>query len=231
MTTRAAVLDALAGVRDPELDEPLTELGFVSGVSLDDGEVAVRLRLPTYFCSPSFVYLMAADAHAAVAALPGVGAVRVEVDDHFAGTAIGDATASEEGFGAAFPGESAGEPDALRERFRRKALAARQARIAERMLAAGRTPAQLAAATLADLPPEPDRERCRALRSELGVDAAPAAPAFVRPDGAPLASAEELTRFLRVARLVRVSLEGNGELCRGLLRTRYGEPAPEEAIA
>ena len=32
MISREAVLDALTGVRDPELDEPVTALGFVSEV-------------------------------------------------------------------------------------------------------------------------------------------------------------------------------------------------------
>jgi len=36
---------------------------------------------------------------------------------------------------------------------------------------------------------------------------------------------------LRLARLVRVSLEGNGGICRGLLSRRYGIPDPEETAA
>ena len=66
MTSRAEVLDALSGVRDPELDEPITDLAFVSGLELDGDRVSVRLRLPTYFCAPNFAYLMVADAREAV---------------------------------------------------------------------------------------------------------------------------------------------------------------------
>ena len=70
------VLAALAGVRDPELDRPITDLGFVSDVivgSCARGScVRVELRLPTYFCAPNFAWLMVADAHDAVSALPGV---------------------------------------------------------------------------------------------------------------------------------------------------------------
>ncbi|MGB7384218.1 MAG: iron-sulfur cluster assembly protein, partial [Rhodococcus sp. (in: high G+C Gram-positive bacteria)] len=40
----ADVLDALATVTDPELDEPITELGFVRSVMLDDDGVVVHLR-------------------------------------------------------------------------------------------------------------------------------------------------------------------------------------------
>jgi len=66
MITVENVLDALSGVRDPEIDESLTDLGFVAGVDVDEPDVRVHLRLPTYFCAPNFAYLMVADATAAV---------------------------------------------------------------------------------------------------------------------------------------------------------------------
>ncbi|WP_399897633.1 iron-sulfur cluster assembly protein [Streptomyces sp. BBFR51] len=41
-------------VFDPELDEPITDLGFVRSVTVaPDGALTVRLRLPTSFCSPT----------------------------------------------------------------------------------------------------------------------------------------------------------------------------------
>ena len=66
MPTEAAVLDALSGVRDPELDEPITELKFISGLHVGGDSVDVRLRLPTPFCAPNFAYLMAHDAREGV---------------------------------------------------------------------------------------------------------------------------------------------------------------------
>lgn len=68
---------ALATVMDPELDEPITDLGFVTERVVTGGDVLVRLRLPTAFCSPSFAYLMASDAEDAIASLPGVASVQV----------------------------------------------------------------------------------------------------------------------------------------------------------
>jgi metal-sulfur cluster biosynthetic enzyme len=69
----ADLLRALETVRDPELDEPITSLGFVASCTVSgDGDAQVRLRLPTYFCAPNFAFLMVADAYDAVAALPGV---------------------------------------------------------------------------------------------------------------------------------------------------------------
>ena len=70
---RAQVLDALGAVYDPELDEPITALEFVSSCDVSaDGDVDVRLRLPTPQCAPNFAYLMAADARDAVRRLPEV---------------------------------------------------------------------------------------------------------------------------------------------------------------
>ncbi|MDX6700148.1 MAG: hypothetical protein QOF26_374, partial [Baekduia sp.] len=64
---------------------------------------------------------------------------------------------------------------------------------------------------------------------QLGLSAGAGAPAFVRPDDAPIA-AEELAHWLRVARLVRTSLEANGGICRSLLEVRYGV-SPKEEVA
>jgi len=73
MTTRDGVMEALAAVYDPELDEPITTLRFVSSCEVNaDGDVAVALRLPTPQCAPNFAFLMAADARNVVRRLPGV---------------------------------------------------------------------------------------------------------------------------------------------------------------
>jgi metal-sulfur cluster biosynthetic enzyme len=230
MITVENVLDALSGVRDPEIDESLTDLGFVDRVHVDGASVDVRLRLPTYFCAPNFAYLMVADAVKAVQALPGVGDVTVTLDDHFASEEINGATAAGRGFDAAFPGESVGELEELRDLFTRKAFTARQSRLCDALLRAGRTVEELGAARLGALSGEPDVTRCIELREQLGIDASPGSPAFVLADGSAL-DAQGQARFVRVARLVRLSLEGNAGLCRSLLATRYGIPDPEEAAA
>src|SRR5919202_4969451 len=108
MPTEAAVLDALSGVRDPELDEPVTDLGFVSELGIQDGVVSVRLRLPTYFCAPNFAYLMVADARAAVLSVPGVREARVVLEDHYASREINGGGNEKLGFEGTFPGETEG---------------------------------------------------------------------------------------------------------------------------
>jgi metal-sulfur cluster biosynthetic enzyme len=230
---RANVLDALGTVFDPELDESITTLRFVTSCDVSaDGDVDVRLRLPTPQCAPNFAFLMAADARDAVRRLPGVRGVTVVLEDHYTGDEINAAVGRGEGFAGAFPGETEGELDALRELFHRKALVARQSRLCEALLAAGATAEEVTARRVVDLPDEHDAHRCLELREHLGIPTAADAPAFVRPDAAPIAAAE-LTHWLRMARLVRTSLEANGGICRSLLAVRYDipDPDPEEVAA
>jgi metal-sulfur cluster biosynthetic enzyme len=221
MTTRARVLDALGAVHDPELDEPITSLRFVTSCEVTpDGDVEVVLRLPTPQCAPNFAFLMAADARNAVRRLPAVRAVTVRLEDHYTGDEINAAVARGEGFTGAFPGETGDDDlDALRQVFQRKALLARQSRLCEAMLEEG---AEVAALRVSDLPDVPDARRCLELRQELGLSCSDDSPAFVLHDGRPL-GASDLERWLRVARLVRTSLEANGGICRSLLQIRHGE--------
>jgi metal-sulfur cluster biosynthetic enzyme len=231
VTSRAHVLDALGTVYDPELDEPITSLRFITSCVVSaGGDVDVRLRLPTPQCAPNFAYLMAADAREAVRRLPGVRKVTVVLEDHYTGEEINTAVGGGEGFAQAFPGETEGELDALRELFRRKALVARQSRLCEAWMAGGATAEEVTARRVADLPDQHDARRCVELRRHLGIPADDAAPAFVLPDGAPLAAAD-LSHWMRVARLVLTSLEANGAICRSLLAVRYDIPDPEEVAA
>jgi metal-sulfur cluster biosynthetic enzyme len=206
---RSQVLEALGTVYDPELDEPVTTLGFVGSCVVAGDEVAVRLRLPTPQCAPNFAFLMAADARRAVARVPGVRSVSIVLEDHYTGEEINAALARGSGFDDAFPGETEGSLDALRALFQRKALLARQSRLLD-------SPAQ----TLGELS-GPDAERVRALRAALGIDASDGAPAFVAGDGTPVARDD--IRFRRMSSLTALSLETNGGMCRDLLRVRYGE--------
>jgi metal-sulfur cluster biosynthetic enzyme len=230
MTAVADVLGALRGVRDPELDQDLVELGFVTAVDLEGAEARVRLRLPTYFCAPNFAWLMVADARRVVEAVPGVDRARVMLEDHFTAEEITDAVGREATFTETFPGQAQDELDELRALFQRKALSARQARVCDALLAAGRSEAEIVAMRLSEVPAGADATRCRELRAALGFDPRPDAPAFVLADGTPLTEAE-FPRFLRFARLVSRSLEGNAHLCRGLLKTRYDLPDDEEVAA
>jgi metal-sulfur cluster biosynthetic enzyme len=226
MASESELTAALSRVRDPELDEPITELGFVTALQVDGGRVHARLRLPTYFCAPNFAYLMAADAQAELAAVPGVQEARVTLEDHFASAEINGGVGEAREFSAAFPGQADGELAELRLLFDRKAFMVRQERLCQALAARGRRVDELAGMCLRDLPALPETEAYLERRARLGLDLSPAAPLLVRPNGEPIGP-EEAPRQLRFARTVRVSIEGNADLCRGLLRTRYGAGVDE----
>jgi metal-sulfur cluster biosynthetic enzyme len=231
VTLEDRVLAALGTVYDPELDEPITALGFVGACTVSGrGKVDVRLRLPTPQCAPNFAYLMAADAQSAVLRVAGVTSVNVVLEDHYTGDEINAALARGGNFADAFPGETTGALDALRELFKRKALVARQARVCQRMLADGATPKEVVTLRVADLPPGEDGRRCHELRSELGLPHGPGDAALIAGDGSAL-TATELPTWLRRARLMSLSLEANGALCRSLLHVRYGCPDHKEVAA
>jgi metal-sulfur cluster biosynthetic enzyme len=222
MIDRKEVLDALSGVRDPELDEPITELDFVSELEVEGAAVSVRLRLPTYFCAPNFAYLMVADAKEAVLSVPGVRRASVLLEDHYASEELNTSINQGTSFDGAFPGETEGpDLDDLRATFRRKSFVSRQERLCRALLAQGGTPEALAVMKLGDVPPSGELGEYLERRRELGLDVSPAAPLVVDPDGRRVPE-EAVVEHLRFARTVRVSIEGNAGLCRGLLETRYG---------
>ena len=216
------VLAALEAVRDPELDEPITSLGFVASCTVSaDGDARVRLRLPTYFCAPNFAFLMVADAYDAVSAMPGVRTVEVVLEDHFAADVINGGVAARAGFARSFDGEAVGELHELRAGFLRKAVMAGTDQVCRPLAAAGRGPDALAGLTLGEVPPSPALARLRQRRAELGLPAGDDAPLLIDPaTGSPLAP-DAVPLHLRRAHTTRISIEANTGICRGMLRHRY----------
>ena len=231
MTSRAQVFDALSGVRDPELDESITDLEFVSGLEVSNGAASVRLRLPTYFCAPNFAYLMVADAKDAILSVPGIERADVALEDHYASGEINVGVNDEHGFDGAFPDETE-SPDLeeLRTVFRRKSFVSRQEQLCRELLAEGNTPSDLARMTLADVPASDSLQKYLERRAGLGLDVSGDAPLVIDPEGKRIPE-DAVVQHLRFARTVRVSIEGNAELCKGLLTTRYGIPEREERTA
>ena len=95
----------------------------------------------------------------------------------------------------------------------------------EGLIDGGTDRSELVGMTVAQLPDTPEARRVLELREMLGIAADDDAPAFVNPNGEGIVP-EQLDRWLRGARLVRVSLEANGSICRGLLQGRH-KLAPE----
>jgi metal-sulfur cluster biosynthetic enzyme len=221
----ARVLAALDTVRDPELDEPITSLGFVSSCAVSaDGDAQVRLRLPTYFCAPNFAFLMVADTYDAVSALPGVRGTEVVLEEHFASDAINGGVAARAGFARSFDGEAVGELHELRADFLGKAIMAGTDQVCRPLLDAGTDPAGLLELTLGEVPPSRALERLRERRAELGLPAGDDAPLVIEPATGERVRADAVPLHLRRARITRISLESNGSICRGMLRHRYDDP-------
>jgi len=116
----------LEKVYDPELDQPLTELGFIDHIAIQDHHVEVVFRLPTYWCSPNFAYIMAEDIRKYVSELEWVHSVKVHLLDHCASDEINHGATKGKSFNEVFRDLSDGDLDELRKTFEIKAYYARQ---------------------------------------------------------------------------------------------------------
>ncbi|MGU3436618.1 iron-sulfur cluster assembly protein [Actinomycetes bacterium M1A6_2h] len=226
MTRRDEAYAALGVVLDPELDEPITDLGFVRSLDVSDGDVHVHLRLPTSFCSPNFAYLMAGDAKDVLGELSWTEIVTVELDDHHDSDKINAGLAADAGYRGTFGHEAEEDLDELRATFRCKAYVAAMERSLTAWLRAhkGATESALATLVLGDLPDDRTSTALLRRREALGLRIDPAALALVDHTGRPHSG--DLTMVMRRARATRVSIDGNAHFCRGLLQTRY--PGSEE---
>lgn len=231
---RAAVAQALASVLDPELDEPLAELGFIEAVTVEGRRVAVTLRLPTYWCAAGFAYIMGEDIVAAVGSLPWVEAVDCRLVDHFAMRRINDGLAAGLSFAEAFGAEAGGDLAPVRATFAEKGFLARQATVLQAMRRERLAPEAILATTIGALRGRAARagaEHARQIARYLEARRArpPAAAgdlAFVTADGAPIPP-DGLLAHLRDGRRIGGSMRANAEMCRILLAARYGASATE----
>jgi metal-sulfur cluster biosynthetic enzyme len=239
----SAVLERLAQVLDPELDEPILELGFVRSLELSSGHARVALRLPTSWCAVNFAYLMAEDVRRALLGVEGIRQVTVSLGDHCAAGEIEAAVNDGRPFAEAFPGEGAGSLATLRLTFLRKGFLSRQERLLRDLRNAGCSPAAICALRLGEVSVQDDTIRIRRpgcapvecgsaavlkryleRRTELALDCSRAAPLIVDLEGKPF-SAERLQAHYEAARTVRVALEANGSFCRALLSVQHLDAA------
>ena len=223
----AEVWARLQSVIDPELDESVTELGFVTGVEVDaGGRVRVDFRLPTYWCAANFAFLMADDMRIAVAALPWVTKVTVGLGEHMYADEINRGVAAGLSFQATFGDEASGELEEVRRTFMVKAFQRRQEALLTYLLDHGHEPTallQLSVVELAALPCGSAGHRLveRYLERRTVVRSSADEMGFVDHDGASL-DAGQIHAYLRALRRIGVNAEFNSAMCRGLLATRYG---------
>jgi hypothetical protein len=193
-----------------------------------DEAVEVVLRLPTFMCAPNFAYLMAADARAAVLALPGIRSVQVKLRDHMYSDEISVGVSCGESFSQTFAGQAEDDNlEALRRVFWTKAFGMRQEQLVRFLLDVGLTASEIVA-----LRPDSELPRGGAplmrmyleRRARLGLQGA----LITDAEGQPV-RADDLEEHLRNTRRSRVSMTFNSLMCKGLLETRYElEPARKE---
>ena len=229
---RRQVWSCLDGVMDPELDESVTELNFVTKADVDaNNRVHIGFRLPTYWCAANFSFLMADDMRRAVGALPWVEGVEVVLGEHMYADKINAGLAKGLSFQDTFGEEADGDVEEVRRTFLVKAFQRRQSALLSHLLAAGHLSETLIAMTIGELETAPlDAEGAKLVRRYLdrrGVISPlrPDARAFVTAEGAKLNS-ETLSRYLSSIRRVGVNAEFNGALCRGLLAARFDLDTP-----
>jgi metal-sulfur cluster biosynthetic enzyme len=233
----ADILAALAPVTDPELDESVVDLGFIARVTVVGDRAEVDFRLPTFWCSANFAWIMAEDMRAALMQLPRLAHADVRLVDHFAAGKVNAGVSAGQSFRAAFGNEAADDLEVIRETFRQKAYLGRTSRLIELLRERGWDDVRILAAKVADLRDlgagqgDPDVAsaaiRFLALRAVYGGPALPADVAFRRLDGSAV-TADGLAAWLRDIRMTRRGVEANGEMCRVLLKARIEDPAPGE---
>jgi metal-sulfur cluster biosynthetic enzyme len=192
-------------VTDPEIDEPITSLGFVTSVAVDGSCVRVDFRLPTYWCAANFAFLMADDIRREVSGLPWVRTVTVELGEHMYAETINAGIREGRSFQETFGPAASEDLGQLRRIFARKSFLRRQERALQALLRTGHSAAAAVALTAGEFNDT--------------------SPAFVDEAGQPL-SAAMLFQYLRRLRSITVNMEFNGALCRGLLAARFGEDQP-----
>ena len=223
MTDAREVLDALDTVRDPELDEPVTSLGFVTSCTVSpDGVADVRLRLPTYFCAPNFAFLMVADAYEAVSGVAGVRRAQVVLEDHFASVEINRGVAARAGFVAVLRRPCRDGAGRAANGLRAQGRAGRHR---PRVSAAARRRDGLRTSSpcsrSATCPSHRTENACARAGPSWACRRATTRRCWWTRVRGEAVGVQALPLHLRRARLTGVSLQANGGVCRGLLRERY----------
>ena len=124
---QAQVWACLQSVTDPELDESVVELKFVTHADVDaDNHVHIGFRLPTYWCAANFSFLMADDMRQAVQSLDWVRGVTVVLGEHMYADKINAGLSQGLSFQDTFGSEADGNLDEIRQTFLVKAFQRRQ---------------------------------------------------------------------------------------------------------
>jgi metal-sulfur cluster biosynthetic enzyme len=242
---RERVLEVLSTVTDPELDEPITDLGFVKDLSVsEDGRVNVDLVTSTFWCSPNFVYMMLEEARDAVSRIPGVSEARIRLGGHHDADRINAGINSGQSFSECYGPEANGDLAELNRMIRTRALRSRLYSMAGAFSRAGIAPEDLLVLTRPDVAADDGRVvvkfRNRTVRITDPADCRRVVRYLSFVDGLGLLDRplviwdlegnrprpEEFASDLRLGGLAKANFSLNAELCRALLSARMGGESP-----
>ncbi len=239
---RESVLRALSTVTDPEIDEPITDLGFVREITIGDGRVSVDIVTSTFWCSPNFVYMMLEDARNALVSLPWVREAQVTLGGHHDAERINEAINAGKSFEECYGAEASGDLVLLNRMFQERALRGRLYDLATTLAKYGFTPEALMGLRVEDLNPGTEdlvvrwtgraakvRDPADLIRlnryltflGKLGIRSGPLVVWDLEGKPPPF---QELEAFLTRSRSVKLNLGLNAELCRALLKARLEIP-------
>jgi metal-sulfur cluster biosynthetic enzyme len=221
---------ALDTVTDPEIDESVAALEFISGIEVsDENDVSIEFRLPTFWCAPNFAFMMASDMRDAVKEMDWVRSVSVKLLDHFSADLINRGVALKQDFRDAFPGETDDDLASVRLRFLGKAFERRQELLIRHLLGTSYKGEWITRVSLKDLMGlslDAEGTRLRTLYifawRRLHPEWPEASLAFVALSGDPL-DPGQLPSYMRKIGGVRRNAEYNGFICRSLLAERKAE--------
>jgi len=229
---QAEIWACLQSVTDPELDESVTDLNFVTKADVDSKDrVHIEFRLPTYWCAANFSFLMADDMRRAVNALDWVKGVSIVLGEHMYADKINAGLANGLSFQETFGTEADGDLDDLRQTFLVKAFQRRQVGLLNHLIGVGHSPETIVGLTLTELgclPVDDEGEKLVRRYLERRAVVGPLRPdvlAFVDAEGARLKT-DSLAAYVSSLRRVGVNAEFNSALCRGLLSVRFDLETP-----
>ncbi len=227
----AEVWTQIDQVMDPELDQSVRALGFVAEVATTGLDVRLVLRLPTYWCSPNFTYMMMQDLRDVVSRLPWVQSVELQLQDHESQAVLNRGIARHETFQDMFP-DATGDLAELRQIFKEKAFYGRQKHLLERLMARGVTVSEWAPGRWKEvrfLAHGSDEDQTAFHRYQdivryWNLPQADEDPVVVRLNHKAV-TPQGWLRYWHELRLVSLNMEASAHICRGLLAVRYAPAA------
>ena len=221
----------LKTVFDPELDESIVDLGFISNIEIKPNfHVSIELKLPTYFCSANFAWIMCYDSKKAIEKLSWVLDVEVELVDHFVMNKVNKGLKNNETFSSIFGANKANDITKLRIKFDKKAYLNRQSLLIQFLRKKNLLDSEIVNMTLDNLTIFASKfyddefnknlRRYKTLKEKLIKNKKNINFAFLDLDGSKIHE-NNLLEYLRTLRRTTGSITANSEMCKILMKERY----------